>query len=130
MTVMRKLLTAAAIIVLPLAVIAAAARLQAQSAPPRTSAPASPSATETPAAPRPDPATLSAFASTVEQALDTSAAQHPNPGSPIAHRLNRAEYANAIRDLFGLTVEIRTLLPADDSGFGFDNIGDVLNVSS
>ena len=43
--------------------------------------------------------------------------------------LNRAEYANAVRDLLGLEVEGRELLPADDSGYGFDNIGDVLSVS-
>ena len=42
------------------------------------------------------------------------------------HRLNRAEYANAIRDLLALDVDGRALLPADDSGYGFDNIGDVL----
>ena len=53
-----------------------------------------------------------------------------NPGRPAVHRLNRAEYANAIRDLFGIEVDVRTLLPADDADeHGFDNIADVLSVS-
>ena len=50
-------------------------------------------------------------------------------GRPVAHRLNRTEYANAIRDLLGLEVDASTLLPPDDAGYGFDNIGDVLTVS-
>ena len=54
---------------------------------------------------------------------------HPDPGRPAAHRLNRAEYANAIRDLFGLEVDVTTLLPPDNSGAGFDNIADLLSVS-
>src|SRR5262249_29465049 len=45
------------------------------------------------------------------------------------HRLNRAEYVNAIRDLFGVEVTDRWLLPADDVSYGFDNIADVLSVS-
>ena len=54
----------------------------------------------------------------------------PNPGRPApVHRLNRAEYTNAVRDLLALEVDGRALLPADDSGYGFDNIGDVLSVS-
>ena len=53
----------------------------------------------------------------------------PNPGRPTLHRLNRAEYANAIRDLLALEIDVSELLPPDDSGYGFDNIGDVLTVS-
>jgi hypothetical protein len=83
-----------------------------------------------PGSPRPDPAALSTFAGTIEKALDDFAVRQPNPGRPIIHRLNRAEYANAVRDLFGLMIDARSLLPADDSGYGFDNIGDVLSVSS
>ena len=45
------------------------------------------------------------------------------------HRLNRAEYANAIRDLLAVEVDVADMLPADDTGYGFDNIGDVLQVS-
>ena len=53
----------------------------------------------------------------------------PNPGRPLAHRLNRAEYANAIRDLLALDVDVTSLLPPDDSSGGFDNNADVLGVS-
>ncbi len=45
------------------------------------------------------------------------------------HRLNRAEYVNAVRDLLAVDVDGESLFPADDSGYGFDNIGDVLSVS-
>ena len=52
------------------------------------------------------------------------------PGRPpIFHRLNRAEYANAMRDLLALDVDVASLLPPDDSAYGFDNIADVLGVS-
>jgi mono/diheme cytochrome c family protein len=55
--------------------------------------------------------------------------QAPEPGRVIAHRLNRAEYANAVRDLLGVQFRPEDEFPADDSGYGFDNIGDVLTVS-
>src|SRR5439155_6495673 len=58
-------------------------------------------------------------------ALPISAAARPNPGRPVLHRLNRAEYANAVRDLLALDVDASTLLPPDDSAYGFDNVGDV-----
>ena len=51
------------------------------------------------------------------------------PGRVAVHRLNRAEYTNAVRDLLALDVDVQWLLPADDSGYGFDNIADVLSVS-
>ena len=79
--------------------------------------------------PRPDEATRGAFVSWLETALDRAAAAKPNPGQPLAHRLNRAEYANAIRDLLALDVDPTSLLPLDDSSYGFDNIADVLGVS-
>ena len=80
--------------------------------------------------PRPDAATYTSVVSYLETALDQASAAAPNPGWPAeVHRLNRAEYVNAIRDLLGLEVDGRALLPADDSGYGFDNIGDVLTVS-
>ena len=53
----------------------------------------------------------------------------PIPGRPAAYRLNRFQYANAVRDLIALEIDAASLLPADDSGYGFDNIGDVLTVS-
>ena len=78
---------------------------------------------------RPDAETYASTVSYFETALDRAAAANPNPGRPAVHRLNRAEYTNAIRDLLALEVDGRTLLPADGSSYGFDNIGDVLSVS-
>ncbi len=78
---------------------------------------------------RPDQATSHAFASSLETTLDRAAAASPNPGRPILHRVNRAEYANAIQDVLALDVDASQLLPADDSSFGFDNIGEVLGFS-
>jgi hypothetical protein len=51
-----------------------------------------------------------------------------DPERVVAHRLNRAEYNNTIRDLFGADLKLAANLPADDSGYGFDNIGDVLTL--
>ncbi len=80
--------------------------------------------------PRPDEATYEAFTDWLEDQVDSAAARNPNPGRRHAvHRLNRAEYANAIRDLLDLEIDAPTLLPPDDSGFGFDNIADVLSMS-
>ena len=79
--------------------------------------------------PRPDSAAMDAFATWLETSLDRAAAASPNPGRTLLHRLNRAEYANAIRDLLALDVPIAELLPADDSSFGFDNVADVLRFS-
>ena len=80
--------------------------------------------------PRPDDATYSGLTDWLAGRIDAAAAERPDPGRRHAvHRLNRAEYANAIRDLLALDIDERTLLPPDDSGFGFDNIADVLSVS-
>jgi hypothetical protein len=79
--------------------------------------------------PRPRRATLDSFARGLETRLDHLAAHAPNPGAPALHRLNRTEYANAIRDLLALEVDVETMLPGDDSAEGFDNIADVLGVS-
>jgi cytochrome c551/c552 len=80
-------------------------------------------------APRPDRATMDAFAAKLERELDRAAAASPNPGFTGLHRLNRTEYAYAIRDLLALDIDASTLLPADDSSEGFDNIADALGVS-
>jgi hypothetical protein len=80
-------------------------------------------------APRPQRAALAAFAEAVEKDLDRAAAAASNPGRAALHRMNRAEYANAIRDLLGMEIDPVTMLPADDSSNGFDNIADVLGVS-
>jgi mono/diheme cytochrome c family protein len=81
-----------------------------------------------PGAPRPEEARLTAMASWLEAELDR-AAQPIQPGRPMLRRLNRAEYGNSIRDLLSLDLDVRSLLPADDSAFGFDNIGDLLTTS-
>ncbi|HEY7337156.1 MAG TPA: DUF1592 domain-containing protein [Bryobacteraceae bacterium] len=78
---------------------------------------------------RPDRQALDALAAAVESALDRAAAANPSPGRAPLHRMNRGEYANAIRDLLAVDVDPTTLLPADDSSNGFDNIADVLGVS-
>ena len=79
--------------------------------------------------PRPDEATYDSFATYLEIELDRSAAANPNPGRTSVHRLNRAEYANAVRDLLALEIDGESLLPPDESAFGFDNIAAVLSVS-
>ena len=79
--------------------------------------------------PRPDKATLDGLASFLETSLDRAYAAKPNPGHATMHRLNRTEYANAIRDLLGLEIDATELLPPDDESSGFDNIADVLRVS-
>jgi mono/diheme cytochrome c family protein len=79
--------------------------------------------------PRPDEATHDALVSFLETTLDRRAAAQPNPGRHLPHRLNRAEYQNAIRDLLALEVDASTLLPPDDSADGFDNNADLLGVS-
>jgi Protein of unknown function (DUF1592)/Protein of unknown function (DUF1588)/Protein of unknown function (DUF1595)/Protein of unknown function (DUF1587)/Protein of unknown function (DUF1585)/Planctomycete cytochrome C len=79
--------------------------------------------------PRPQAADSEVFTQWLGEELDRSAAAHPNPGRPTIHRLNRAEYSNAIRDLLALDIQSGSKLPADDTGYGFDNIGDVLSLS-
>jgi hypothetical protein len=82
-----------------------------------------------PGAPRPDQAGIAALVSYLETSIDRAALTRPNPGRSPLHRLNRSEYANAIRDLLALDVDATALLPADDEANGFDNIADVLKVS-
>jgi hypothetical protein len=79
--------------------------------------------------PRPPAEASAAFVKTLEGALDRAAAAHPNPGRPAIHRLNRSEYSDAVRDILALDIHAGDLLPVDDSGYGFDNIADVLSVS-
>src|SRR5499426_4651266 len=82
-----------------------------------------------PGARQPDRAAVDSFVSWLETSLDTAAAANPNPGRVALHRLNRAEYANAIEDLFGLRIDAAALLPKDDQANGFDNVASVLKVS-
>ena len=79
--------------------------------------------------PRPDTAAYESLASGLEAALDTAAVSRPQPGAPWLHRLNRNEYANAIRDLLALEIDAATLLPADDAAAGFDNNAGALGIS-
>jgi hypothetical protein len=82
-----------------------------------------------PGATRPDQSTIDNLIAAIAAPLDREALAHPNPGRPLVHRLNRAEYANAVRDLLSLDVDVTSLLPADDSSAGFDNVADTLGVS-
>ena len=79
--------------------------------------------------PRPERGALDGLATYLETSLERAAAAKPNPGRVSMHRLNRTEYANAIRDLLGLEIDSTALLPADDEGSGFDNSADVLRMS-
>ena len=80
--------------------------------------------------PQPDAGTRRALVAALSGELDRAARINPNPGRPALHRLNRTEYAHAIRDLLDLEVDPTTLLPTDDSAYGFDNVADVLGVSA
>jgi hypothetical protein len=82
-----------------------------------------------PGSARPDDATYQLAIQAIEAGRDHAVMSRPNPGRPTLHRINRAEYANVMRDLLGLDVDVSDLLPTDDAGYGFDNIGDVLTVS-
>jgi hypothetical protein len=79
--------------------------------------------------PHPSTADEAAFTKTITDSLDRAAAANPNPGRPAVHRLNRTEYSNAVRDILAVDVQPGNSLPVDDSGYGFDNNGDVLTIS-
>ena len=77
--------------------------------------------------PRPERSVMDAFTTSIESAIDRDA--KPNPGPSALHRLNRAEYAAAVRDLLNLEVDVAPMLPADDANRGFDNMADSLHIS-
>jgi len=79
--------------------------------------------------PRPDRQTYDGFRAWLEAELDRAAASRTEPGRVPTHRLNRAEYANAVRDLLALEIDAAALLPADDTGHGFDNLAGTLALS-
>ncbi len=80
--------------------------------------------------PRPAQAVMDGFVTSLETALDRVAIAKPNPGrTETLHRLNRAEYRNAVRDLLALDIDVATLLPTDEISYGFDNIAGVLKLS-
>jgi hypothetical protein len=79
---------------------------------------------------RPAPETLQAFAASLERRLDTAAAARPDPGRRTFQRLNRAEYANSVRDLLGIDIDVSAFLPPDTVSHNFDNIADVQSMSA
>jgi len=82
-------------------------------------------------APRPDQATYDGFRIWLENELDKSGAANPNPGTTVSyHRLNRAQYQNAIRDLLDVHIDATTFLPEDEKIFGFDNMGGAIKMST
>ena len=94
-------------------------KLRAQSMPP-------------PGRPRPDATTYQTIATTIERDIDQAWAAHPRPGRIGAvHRLNRTEYTNVVHDLFALDLDVRPLLPGDETADGsFDNLADALSIST
>ena len=78
---------------------------------------------------RPDDETIAAFAAALETRMDAVATAHPNPGRRPFQRLNRAEYARAVRDLVGIDVDVTAFLPPDTMSHGFDNVADVQSFS-
>jgi hypothetical protein len=82
-----------------------------------------------PGSPRPSAADVQNLISSLESSLDRAAGAKPDPGRPLIHRLNRAEYANAVRDLLDLNIDAAALLPPDDAAFGFDNMSEALGFS-
>ena len=79
--------------------------------------------------PQPEPAVSHAVITRVESSLDAAAAKAPRPTPVGVHRLNRTEYANAVRDLLALDVDARALLLPDESDEGFDNVAASLAMS-
>src|SRR5438552_2375083 len=83
-----------------------------------------------PGMPAPPKSDIAAVTAWIEQLLGRSASiPGSDPGRVTARRLNRAEYNNTIRDLLGVSLRPADEFPLDDSGYGFDNIGDVLSLS-
>ena len=79
---------------------------------------------------QPTVAARTAFVTALESRLDAAAAANPNPGRRVFQRLNRAEYAGAVRALFGLEIDVSSYLPADTISASFDNIADVQTPSA
>ena len=79
---------------------------------------------------RPADAALDALAASLETRLDAAAETKPNPGHRTFQRLNRAEYAQSVKDILGLDVDVAAYLPADTISHNFDNIADVQTLSA
>ena len=82
-----------------------------------------------PGMPAPSEAELEGLVGFLSDELDRAAAANPNPGAKALHRINRAEYGNAVRDLLGFEIDVAAYLPADVDAFGFDNIAEVMGTS-
>jgi len=78
---------------------------------------------------RPDAATLTSLAASLEHRMDALAAAEPNPGYRPFQRLNRAEYQRAVEDLLGIEIDVTAFLPPDTMSHGFDNVADVQTFS-
>src|SRR5690242_7276387 len=78
---------------------------------------------------RPPLADYDALRDFLEAELDRRATARVNPGSVVLHQLNRTEYANVVRDLLDLDIDVTTLLPPDDAARGFDNVAGSLTIS-
>jgi mono/diheme cytochrome c family protein len=78
---------------------------------------------------RPEAEQLTALAEALETRVDRAAVINPNPGSRPFQRLNRAEYARAVKDMLGLDIDVAALLPADTISNGFDNVADAQSFS-
>lgn len=82
-----------------------------------------------PGLPRPDAATYDKVSDWLESEIDRVALAKVNPGrSATLHRLNRAEYANAVRDLLAIDVDAQAMLPPDEQAYGFENNADALSI--
>jgi len=79
--------------------------------------------------PQPSTEERKQFIAALEGTLDAAAVADPYAGTTTVHRLNRAEYANAIRDLLGVDLDLSEMLPSDGGDFGFDNIAELLRTS-
>ncbi len=82
-----------------------------------------------PGARRPEVPAIKAFATAMETSIDRAAALKPNPGTRVLQRLNRVEYANSVRELLKVEIDVTALLPPDSMNRGFDNIADALAMS-
>src|SRR5438128_4701945 len=82
-----------------------------------------------PGAKQPDAAAIDSLVAWLESSLDRAEGKAHVPDQVVLHRLNRKEYANAVRDILAVDVDANELLPADDTAEGFDNIATALQVS-
>jgi hypothetical protein len=78
---------------------------------------------------RPDRDTYEALVSSLEASIDQAVAGRSTVAPPGVHRVNRAEYANAVHDLLGVDIDPGQFLPVDDASSGFDNVADTLTIS-